>query len=182
MRASRSCARSASTRTARSATCSRSRRSRTRSAPSARTRSSSRRIPKAGRTGSSDGVVTGARERFAVPITHVVVDLDAEREDVRSEPLAEEPVLSSLAEAARNSTSASSVLFGSEAKVAGMTPLGGKPFSTYAFGFTIDSRMNGSSGMLRRRRVGLQLVEVGADLPVRSRRPRACGRRRSRCP
>jgi hypothetical protein len=29
------------------------------------------------------GVVTGARERFAVPITHVIVDLDAEREDVR---------------------------------------------------------------------------------------------------
>lgn len=29
------------------------------------------------------GVVSGARERFAVPITHVVVDLDAEREDVR---------------------------------------------------------------------------------------------------
>jgi hypothetical protein len=26
------------------------------------------------------GVVTGARERFAVPITHVVVDLEAERE------------------------------------------------------------------------------------------------------
>ena len=29
------------------------------------------------------GVVTSARERFAVPVTHVVVDLDAEREDVR---------------------------------------------------------------------------------------------------
>jgi hypothetical protein len=29
------------------------------------------------------GVVSSARERFAVPITHVVVDLDAEREDVR---------------------------------------------------------------------------------------------------
>ena len=29
------------------------------------------------------GVVSGARERFAVPITHVVVDLEAEREDVR---------------------------------------------------------------------------------------------------
>jgi hypothetical protein len=29
------------------------------------------------------GVVSTARERFAVPITHVVVDLDAEREDVR---------------------------------------------------------------------------------------------------
>jgi hypothetical protein len=29
------------------------------------------------------GVVTGARERFAVHITHVVVDLDAEREDVQ---------------------------------------------------------------------------------------------------
>jgi hypothetical protein len=26
------------------------------------------------------GVVTGARERFAVPIQHVVVDLEAERE------------------------------------------------------------------------------------------------------
>jgi hypothetical protein len=29
------------------------------------------------------GVVSGARERFAVPITHVVVDVDAELEDVR---------------------------------------------------------------------------------------------------
>ena len=29
------------------------------------------------------GVVTHARERFAVPITHVVVDLEAEREEVR---------------------------------------------------------------------------------------------------
>jgi nucleotide-binding universal stress UspA family protein len=29
------------------------------------------------------GVVTGARERFAVPITHVIVDLEAELEDVR---------------------------------------------------------------------------------------------------
>jgi hypothetical protein len=29
------------------------------------------------------GVVQKARERFAVPITHVVVDLEAEREDVR---------------------------------------------------------------------------------------------------
>jgi hypothetical protein len=29
------------------------------------------------------GVVTGARERFAVPITHVVVDLDRESEEVR---------------------------------------------------------------------------------------------------
>jgi hypothetical protein len=29
------------------------------------------------------GIVSGARERFAVPITHVVVDLEAEREDVR---------------------------------------------------------------------------------------------------
>jgi hypothetical protein len=29
------------------------------------------------------GVVAGARERFAVPITHVVVDLEAEREEVR---------------------------------------------------------------------------------------------------
>ena len=29
------------------------------------------------------GVVTNARERFAVPITHVVVDLEAQREDVR---------------------------------------------------------------------------------------------------
>jgi len=32
------------------------------------------------------GVVTGARERFAVPITHVVVDLEAESEDVRQAP------------------------------------------------------------------------------------------------
>ena len=29
------------------------------------------------------GVVSGARERFAVPITHVVVDLEREREEVR---------------------------------------------------------------------------------------------------
>jgi hypothetical protein len=29
------------------------------------------------------GVVAAARERFAVPITHVVVDVEAEREDVR---------------------------------------------------------------------------------------------------
>jgi hypothetical protein len=29
------------------------------------------------------GVISGARERFAVPVTHVVVDLDAEREEVR---------------------------------------------------------------------------------------------------
>jgi hypothetical protein len=29
------------------------------------------------------GVVSGARERFAVPITHVVVDLEAEHEEVR---------------------------------------------------------------------------------------------------
>ena len=29
------------------------------------------------------GVVTQARERFAVPITHVVVDLDADREELR---------------------------------------------------------------------------------------------------
>lgn len=29
------------------------------------------------------GVVSAARERFAVPITHVVVDLDADREDFR---------------------------------------------------------------------------------------------------
>jgi hypothetical protein len=29
------------------------------------------------------GVVTGARERFAVPITHVVVDLEAEKEEIR---------------------------------------------------------------------------------------------------
>jgi hypothetical protein len=29
------------------------------------------------------GVVSGARERFAVPITHVVTDLEAERDEVR---------------------------------------------------------------------------------------------------
>lgn len=29
------------------------------------------------------GIVTSARERFAVPITHVVVDLEAEREEIR---------------------------------------------------------------------------------------------------
>ena len=29
------------------------------------------------------GIVPAARERFVVPITHVVVDLDAEREEVR---------------------------------------------------------------------------------------------------
>jgi hypothetical protein len=32
------------------------------------------------------GVVSGARERFAVPITHVVVDLEAEREELREVP------------------------------------------------------------------------------------------------
>ena len=32
------------------------------------------------------GVVTKARERFAVPITHVVVDLEAEREEIRQAP------------------------------------------------------------------------------------------------
>jgi hypothetical protein len=32
------------------------------------------------------GVVSGARDRFAVPITHVVVDLEAESEDVREAP------------------------------------------------------------------------------------------------
>ena len=32
------------------------------------------------------GVVDKARERFAVPITHVVVDLEAEREEVRTPP------------------------------------------------------------------------------------------------
>ncbi len=31
------------------------------------------------------GVVTGARERFAVPITHVVVDLASEREELRED-------------------------------------------------------------------------------------------------
>jgi hypothetical protein len=30
------------------------------------------------------GVVERARERFAVPITHIVVDLEAEREDIRN--------------------------------------------------------------------------------------------------
>jgi nucleotide-binding universal stress UspA family protein len=34
------------------------------------------------------GIVAGARERFAVPITHVVVDLEAEREEVQ-EPTSE---------------------------------------------------------------------------------------------
>jgi hypothetical protein len=34
------------------------------------------------------GVVARARERFAVPITHVVVDLEAEREEVRDHPQA----------------------------------------------------------------------------------------------
>jgi hypothetical protein len=29
------------------------------------------------------GVVSGARDRFAVPVTHVVVDLESEREEVR---------------------------------------------------------------------------------------------------
>jgi nucleotide-binding universal stress UspA family protein len=32
------------------------------------------------------GVVSGARERFTVPITHVVVDLEREREEVRQSP------------------------------------------------------------------------------------------------
>jgi nucleotide-binding universal stress UspA family protein len=37
------------------------------------------------------GIVAGARERFAVPITHVVVDLEAESEDVQADvgPLSE---------------------------------------------------------------------------------------------
>ncbi len=35
------------------------------------------------------GVVDGARERFAVPITHVVVDLEAEREEIVREPSAD---------------------------------------------------------------------------------------------
>jgi hypothetical protein len=34
------------------------------------------------------GVVSAARERFAVPITHVVVDLEVEREEVREQPQA----------------------------------------------------------------------------------------------
>jgi hypothetical protein len=33
------------------------------------------------------GVVSGARERFTVPITHVVTDLEAEREEVRQRPV-----------------------------------------------------------------------------------------------
>ncbi len=33
------------------------------------------------------GIVEKARQRFAVPITHVVTDLEAEQEEVRSEPL-----------------------------------------------------------------------------------------------
>jgi hypothetical protein len=33
------------------------------------------------------GVVSGARERFAVPITHVVTDLEAERDEVRQQPV-----------------------------------------------------------------------------------------------
>jgi hypothetical protein len=32
------------------------------------------------------GVVEKARERFAVPITHVVVDLEREREEIRESP------------------------------------------------------------------------------------------------
>jgi hypothetical protein len=36
-------------------------------------------------------VVENARERFTVPITHVVVDLEAEREDVRAAPDPVEP-------------------------------------------------------------------------------------------
>ena len=31
------------------------------------------------------GVVESARERFTVPITHVVIDLDREREEIRSD-------------------------------------------------------------------------------------------------
>ena len=72
---------SASTRRARSATASRCRRWRTRSGSSAPTRSSSRPIPRAARTGSSEGIVEAARERFAVPITHVVVDLERPSQD-----------------------------------------------------------------------------------------------------
>ena len=32
------------------------------------------------------GIVENARERFPVPITHVVVDLETAREDVRANP------------------------------------------------------------------------------------------------
>jgi hypothetical protein len=35
--------------------------------------------------------VERARERFAVPITHVVVDLEREREDVREAPASATP-------------------------------------------------------------------------------------------
>ena len=62
-------ARTGSRRAARWATRIPCRRSRTQSAPSGPTRSSSRPTPRAGRTGSSGASSTGARERFAVPIT-----------------------------------------------------------------------------------------------------------------
>jgi len=51
-----------------------------------------------------------------------------------------------FAEAARNATSASSVPLGNDEKVSGMTPFA-KPFSMYAFGLTIDSRMKSFSGI-----------------------------------
>jgi hypothetical protein len=38
------------------------------------------------------GVVAGARERFAVPITHIVTDLEAEREEVQHEEVHREEV------------------------------------------------------------------------------------------
>ena len=60
---------------ARSATRIRCRRSRTRYGRSAPTRSSSRRTPKARSNWLERGVVESARQRFAVPIAHVVVDL-----------------------------------------------------------------------------------------------------------
>ena len=40
--------------------------------------------PRAGRTGSSAASSTSTRERFALPVTHVVVDLAVEQADERA--------------------------------------------------------------------------------------------------
>ena len=68
-----------STRAARSATPTRCRRWTTRSGRSAQTRSSSPRTRPGRSNWLEKGVIERARERYRVPITHVVVDLELER-------------------------------------------------------------------------------------------------------
>ena len=76
-RRSRGSRRSGSRRRARSATATRSSRSTTPCGRSARTRSSSRRIPPGRSNWLERGVVESVRARYDVPVTHVVVDLEA---------------------------------------------------------------------------------------------------------